>query len=824
MKIRALRLWNVRRFADRGIAIENIGDGVNVLAAENERGKSTCFDALHALLFQAHSGTPKPVQMLRPYSGGSPWIEADIETAEGLFRVAKQYYSGKKALVTDLGTDRLVAQADQAEAWISDLVDGGASGPTGLLWVRQGITDFDSGGNAQRAQELKARENVFSSVAGEVEALTGGRRMARIIETCKAELGAYVTAVGRPKKGGPYANAIDTLEHLMEEERAQKDLVDALRGALDGRKRLTARCAELVDPAAIERRRLEKERTVTALDLARRHADALSEALKKRQVETERHAGALEKFNRFRDALDRSVVLLAEIDDKTGAHAVALTARDVALAAEQDAEQALQSAETEMNAARSGLRRAEAARHAQEARVQLSERRTTLGKAEESRRAIEQLAARGQALAIPDDAITKLEALDAEISSLRAARAAAAVTVTVDHAAGRAGAILVDGKPIADGVPWTVSRSQRFDIMDIGALTVSAGAGDEKTESDALRAKQEDFRQGVEALDVTDLAAARERRRRYMEITADLRVARAELSALAPKGIDTLRARISQLEALIEESGADIPDIELATQRLESAETCLKEARTVRETARTRMTDTREAALRHEHIVERLRDERDRSGEILGPEDGWQAELEKLTEAKALVTASLGTAVEQAEAVAANAPDLATAEAAARRAISVVEGAEAETARLEKEISELTGLIKARSDDAVEEIYAETRDRRAAAENRVTALETEIAVLNRLKKALEDARGAAHEQYFGAVMEEIKPLLALLLEEGEITFDNGTLLPRSLARNGQDEDISVLSGGIREQLSILTRLAFARLLAKGRAVRPGHSR
>ena len=28
MKLRALRLWNVRKFAGRGIAIENIGDGV----------------------------------------------------------------------------------------------------------------------------------------------------------------------------------------------------------------------------------------------------------------------------------------------------------------------------------------------------------------------------------------------------------------------------------------------------------------------------------------------------------------------------------------------------------------------------------------------------------------------------------------------------------------------------------------------------------------------------------------------------------------------------------------------------------------------------
>jgi len=96
MKLRALRLWNVRKFANRGVALEGIGDGVNVLSVENEFGKSTSFDALHALFFQPHSGKPKAVQLLRPYSGGSPQIEVDVETAAGHFRINKQYRSEER--------------------------------------------------------------------------------------------------------------------------------------------------------------------------------------------------------------------------------------------------------------------------------------------------------------------------------------------------------------------------------------------------------------------------------------------------------------------------------------------------------------------------------------------------------------------------------------------------------------------------------------------------------------------------------------------------------------------------------------------------------
>ena len=143
MKITALRLHNVKRFAGRGVALEGIGDGVNVLTEANEYGKSTCFEALHALFFQPHTGTPGDVQKLRPYSGGNPLVEVDIATVEGNYRLTKQYYGGKRAGVTDMATGRLIAQADEAEAFIAKLIQGGTGGPAGLLWVRQGVTGIE---------------------------------------------------------------------------------------------------------------------------------------------------------------------------------------------------------------------------------------------------------------------------------------------------------------------------------------------------------------------------------------------------------------------------------------------------------------------------------------------------------------------------------------------------------------------------------------------------------------------------------------------------------------------------------------------------------
>jgi uncharacterized protein YhaN len=56
--------------------------------------------------------------------------------------------------------------------------------------------------------------------------------------------------------------------------------------------------------------------------------------------------------------------------------------------------------------------------------------------------------------------------------------------------------------------------------------------------------------------------------------------------------------------------------------------------------------------------------------------------------------------------------------------------------------------------------------------------------------------------------------MGLLFDDVSVSFNEATLLPELLRRNGQDEPVDVLSGGMREQLAILTRLAFARLLAR----------
>src|SRR3546814_447112 len=133
---------------------------------------------------------------------------------------------------------------------------------------------------------------------------------------------------------------------------------------------------------------------------------------------------------------------------------------------------------------------------------------------------------------------------------------------------------------------------------------------------------------------------------------------------------------------------------------------------------------------------------------------------------------------------------------------------------LRETLARLNAQIGARSDEAVEESWRETAEALSAAQARVAAFEQEVAVLTRLAQALETARSDARDLYLTPVMNELRPLLGLLFDDISITFDERTLLPQTILRRGQEEDVERLSGGMRERLSVLTRLAFGRLCAR----------
>lgn len=812
MKLAALRLHNVKRFAGRGVAIEGIGDGVNVLCAANEFGKSTSFEALHGLFFQLHSSTAGDVRNLRPYSGGSPLVEADVVVGDDRYRITKQFYSGRFAKVVDLGSGRLLAQADEAENFIAALINGGAGGPAGLLWVRQGITGIEQRSRAAEDSDRLARTSLLESVQGEVEAMTGGRRMAEIMAATIEERDALVTSMGRPKAGGRYAAVIAERDRLRADERRLADEVLALRAELDQRSEAQKRLAELenVDERAARREAVTKAET--AFDAARAQADKLKAAKAELGLARERWEVVERDHRQLGEALVEAKLVAEESRDVLRRRDEAVERRHAAIETISRAQTQADAAEAEETALRSLLNTLATVARAREAAEKRSKVEEQLNHAEAVRTTIEGCEARLAQLRLPAAAIDELAELDVEIVRIRAVQEVARPSVTVAYESGATNQMTLDGATLSEGEERGYAGQVQLVAPGIGRITLRSNRAEQ--DDGGLAAAETQRRTLLASMGVADLAAARAQQVEVQGIEGQANEARAQLAVLAPDGLDVLReaaAALGSVDPAPLEIKAD-PDetrtaCDLAEQRRRQATQAIREAAPARDHADT-------AFVAAETMLATLKAREQQASAVLGPTEGRDERSEALTAQLSDREIVLAGMQEQVDGLLSAALDLDAADATLRRLRSVEQASETEIQQLRETIAGLNARIAARSDDAVEENWRQTADALVAAETRVGAFEHEVTVLTRLTQALETARSSARDLYLTPVMNELRPLLGLLFDDVSISFDDRTLLPQTIVRAGLEEDVDRLSGGMREQLSVLTRLAFARLLAR----------
>ncbi|MEO9338873.1 DNA-binding protein [Mesorhizobium sp. SB112] len=810
MKISALRLFNVKRFAGRGVAIEGIGDGVNVLCAANEFGKSTSFEALHALFFQPHSSTAGDVRNLRPYSGGNPLVETDLSTKEGTFRITKQFYGRGSARVVDLANGRLVAQADEAENFISGLVRGGIAGPAGLLWVRQGVTGIEKRNRSEEEGETKVRTSLLQSVQGEVEAITGGRRMSEIMAAVDEQIENLVTRRGA-RAGGRYALAVDERDRLQTDESRLGAEVGLLRAALDKRAAATRRLAELNLAKDRDARRKDIEAAQAAFDAAKSRAETLRTAEAELGLLREQRDNAHSELRDFRNAFERAAGLKIKLGEAGHRRVKALTNRDAVAAAAAKAHTDIEVAETEEQEARALLAHVNAALNAREAAERLAELEQKLDAVETVRKEIEEEEAALTLLRLPEKPVIELEALEIEIAKLRAVAEADRPSIAIAYEP-LAPVVSLNGAPLKGSEPHSYYGQAELAIPGVGLVTLrsSRPAGD----GEQLRRSEERRNVLLASMGVDDLAAARKKQLEAQRKEGDLREKRTRLSLLTPDGLPKLREDVAAHRAAVGdvlELKEDPAQVRTAYEAAEARRLAAMQAWREAGPMQAGATDAFVAA---QAAFAALDAEWAQVEAMLGS----QATRVEREEQMAARLTGLNTRLAEQQVVVERlqkeAIDFAAAEATLRRLRSVAEAVEKEIGKLREEIAGLTAEIRARSEDAIEEKWRESVDALAAAQIRVAGYEKEVAVLQRLRGALETARGHARETYLLPVMNELRPLLGLLFDDVSITFDEKTLLPHKILRNGQEEDVERLSGGMREQLSVLTRLAFARLLAK----------
>ena len=411
----------------------------------------------------------------------------------------------------------------------------------------------------------------------------------------------------------------------------------------------------------------------------------------------------------------------------------------------------------------------------------------------------------------PDPALlAELEKVQGEAEILATLRAQEAPRIMMRYSDPERTAT-VDGEALPEGAAVPIFAETIIGLPGLGVMTLHPGAGSDL--SLRLARAEAELAALCARADSADIGAARLAAARRGAAAAELAAGEGRIRLLAPAGVDALRTEM----ATMPEPPADPPPgltgataellVDEAVQRQKAADTAAEAARTNADAARLTEAraevEARGAASAAESAAAHLAAFGD-------------TETADLRAAAALHACEMAVAQATARhrALSETAPDLPAADAAVARARAVIAGAERETRQLAEERGGLDTEIDLRFGEGVEEERADVTQRLQAAEATRAALVFEQEVLTALIAALDTARAAARTRYFDPVMVELRPLLRLLWPAAELNFDGDSLLPTALLRDGVAEEIGILSGGTQEQVALLVRLAFARLLAR----------
>ncbi|WP_437303821.1 AAA family ATPase [Sorangium sp. So ce388] len=401
-------------------------------------------------------------------------------------------------------------------------------------------------------------------------------------------------------------------------------------------------------------------------------------------------------------------------------------------------------------------------------------------------------------------------------------RALAAADATVARRQARVRAV---AGPVASGsqLAWAVQRAMRPEAVAGIVWEIIPGEVGRELDVDGVERR---LREALERAAVTDVGAARARLQKRIITSTRIAELRERLASVAPDGLDALRARAAALGGVdavptacagrdaAEERGALEQDVDAAREalpalqaRAERAAEGLERAESAVRAREQRLREVvaarNERAARRRVVAERLAGLREAAADAALYQ---RAEIARWEHAQARASAERA-ATELAEAI----PQLARDEVP--RARGAIDAHRRRLAGLhDEELRRRTLLEKASGDGRFEALRDAEDEQRDAAQD-LARITREANAARLLRTVVEDAYKESQRLFLAPVVEEAKPYLARLRPGTEIEM-TGDLKLGKVKRRGEAEEFDELSGGTREQLSVIVRLSLARVMAR----------
>jgi DNA repair exonuclease SbcCD ATPase subunit len=755
MKLRALELEQFRKF-DRPIRIAGMDDGLNLVVGPNEMGKSTLFAALQAVLLERHRSQAQAVRSFQPagHDGASPRIALQLEVDGQPYRIEKRFLRRPSAELALPDGRHLHGEA--AEEALDALLGGGGGGPRSAPEVL-GIWSLLWVGQGQSFVlpeiALGARATLQSVLDAEVGEVLGEDHGSALITELDAALHELIYRRGQPK--GRYREAAEGYAELEREI-----------GRLEQERTELEHDLTALDEAQVEYERLRADQRAGDVEQELAELAARRDQLKVRHAEVREAEAALATVGHG----------LAQVQAEQGRRQAL---REALAAAGRESEQASM-AEAELTGAAGDTERL-----ADDQAGRIERLQATLDAAENHQRSLQRLA---QAIRQRDDG--------------RAALRAAATELRFELEPEALERVRVEGRPLGE-----TSRSLRIvdpleiEIADVGRIQVRPVVADRRRLQSSLKDAE---RRIARELEVLGLRPAHPKARQLeFELAADMPLAGKAAGLRSDPAdppcwpeaaaVETARAEAErQIDGLVAQLRPARRELDLAVA-----------ARHEKRAAHAQAVDRRAEA---ERRLAQLRTEL-AEAERSAPDTELGARSAALYGELAVAEARLRQLHEQA-------PEE-SVETLEQRVAELRQGMEGRAAALrERELTmeRLRARIQALAGGGLDERLAVARRRFDELERECAKYRGEVEALELLLRVLRDAERGARERYVGPLLRRIRPYLAALFPGADLELDEAFHIT-AVARSGGPEAFERLSDGTREQIAILTRLAFAELLA-----------
>jgi AAA ATPase domain len=816
MKLHRLVLKNYRGIDYREIEFPD--HGVVVVSGANEIGKSSMIEALDLLLESKDRSTKKEVKQVKPtHADVGSEVTAEISTGPYRFVYRKRFHKKCETQLTVLEPRREQHSGDEAhdrvQAMLTETVDT-------ELWHAQRVLQSASTA-AVNLSGCDALTRALDVAAGDTAALSGTEPL--LIERIDAEYGRYFTPTGRAT--GEWSDAIAALRDAEDEVQRCAAAVAEVDDRVHRHAALTAELAELspLQQAVAVRRTAAQAAADNIAQLTEQVKEAGLIAAAAAATSTASTSAHTERV-RLRAETDARAATVAAVEAEARADAEAqATAREVTVAADAAVEEASsllaaaqQRAETARRAVDELARRDEADRLA-----------TRLARVDAAQRDRDLISGELTTIALTDNLFRQIEQAAGAVERVQARLAL--VSATVEFVAATDIELVVGDQRVSlpAGQSWTTTAGGATEVEVPGVLTARFAPGTTALDIQAeYAAAQQDLVAALAAAQVPDVAAARHTDQRRRQLLSGRDQLTATLVGLCGDDeVEHLRSKLVELRAA--QQADDIAmDAAAARAELEEADAARVKAganlETHRRVAAAAAAKLTEISTRAVLSNDKLATQR---AELAGVADRLAQQRAAIADDKlqAAAEADLQTAqaarqglADLSEQLAAAAPDAVAAELTdATEAAEAIKARHDEIARTLHEIGvELTlfGTEGRKGKlDAGETRREHARSEHARVGNRARAVQL-------LRTVMVRHRDTTRLRYVEPFRTELQRLGRPVFGPSfEVDIDTDLcILNRTL--DGCTVPYESLSGGAKEQLGILARLAGAALVAKEDAV------